>query len=158
MLASSALVDEATRYQETRDREALQEFLDKYLLAERAKWAKRFPDAFYREIFRLRGWQWQGMKINRPQVVGHYTNDIVWDRLAPGVREELEQINPKMRKGDRRAKHHQWLTYDIGHPALQKHLTGVITLMKSVVYSSPNRAWDEFHAETSARIPQIQYQ
>ena len=51
-----ALIDEATGYQELRDREALQKILDKYLLAERAKWAKRFPDEFYKEIFRLRDW------------------------------------------------------------------------------------------------------
>ena len=81
-----ALVDEATSYQEIRDRDALNRILDKYLLAEHAKWSKRFPDEFYKEIFRLRSWQWKGMKVNRPSVVGHYTNDFVWDRLAPGVR------------------------------------------------------------------------
>ena len=149
-----ALVDEATKYQEIRDRKILQEILDKYLLADHAKWAKRFPDEFYREIFRLRGWQWQGMRVNRPQVVGHYTNDIVWDRLAPRVREELEQLNPKTEKGTRRVKHHQWLTYDIGHPALQKHLTGVIALMKSV-RSSPHKAWTEFQRRLQRVFPKV---
>ncbi len=125
-----SLVDEATGYQEIRDRKALQKILDQYLLANRAKWAKRFPDEFYKEIFRLKGWPWQGMKVNRPQVVGVYTNDIVWDRLAPGVREELEQLNPKTESGSRRARHHQWLTHDIGHPALQRHLDGVMAIMR----------------------------
>ena len=133
-----ALVDEATNYQEIRDRKALNKILDAYPIPERAKWAKRFPDEFYREIFRLRGWPWQGMKVNRPQIVGGYTNDIVWERLAPGVREELERINPKT-EGKRRSKHHQYLTPDIGHPALQKHLNGVIVLMNSVVESTPPR-------------------
>ena len=123
-------------------------------LADHAKWAKRFPDEFYQEIFRLRGWQWQGMRVNRPQVVGHYTNDIVWDRLAPRVREELEQLNPKTEKGTRRVKHHQWLTYDIGHPALQKHLTGVIALMKSV-RSSPHKAWTEFQRRLQRVFPKV---
>ena len=45
-----ALVDEATSYQEIRDRQALNRILDKYLLAEQAKWAKRFPDEFYKEL------------------------------------------------------------------------------------------------------------
>lgn len=150
-----ALVDEATNYQEIRDRKALNKILDKYLLAERAKWAKRFPDEFYQEIFRLRGWEWQGMKVNRPQIVGGYTNDIVWERLAPGVREELERINPKT-EGKRRSKHHQYLTPDIGHPALQKHLNGVIVLMNSVVESTPpQRGWEEFKRRLQRVFPKV---
>ena len=144
-----ALVDEATGYQEIRDRQALQEILDKYLLAEHAKWAKRFPDEFYKEIFRLRGWQWQGMKVNRPQVVGRYTNDCVWDRLAPGVRDELEKLNPKTETGRRQAMHHQWLTHDVGHPALQKHISGVMALMRA------STKWDTFTRLLQRAYPKI---
>ena len=148
-----ALVDEATGYQELRDRKALQAILDKYLLEQQAKWAKRFPDDFYKEIFRLREWEWRGMKVNRPQVVAKYTNDIVWDRIAPGVREELERLNPKTEQGRRRTRHHQWLTEDIGHPALQKHLNGVIVLMKSVVRAKGG--WDEFRRRLQRVFPKI---
>ena len=148
-----ALVDEATGYQELRNRNALNKFLEKYLLAERAKWAKRFPDEFYREIFRLRGWPWQGMKVNRPQVVAHYTNDVVWDRLAPGVRKELERLNPKTEMGTRRARHHQWLNDEIGHPALQIHINGVIVLMKSVIQAKGG--WDEFRRRLQRVFPKL---
>ena len=41
------LVDEATGFQEVRDRLALQEILDRFLRKEFAAWAKRFPDEFY---------------------------------------------------------------------------------------------------------------
>ncbi len=151
-----ALVDEATGYQEIRDRNALNKILDAFLLPARARWAKRFPDEFYQEIFRLRGWPWQGMKVNRPQIVGHYTNDIVWDRLAPGVLAELERINPKTESGKRRSKHHQYLTPDIGHPALQKHLNGVIVLMNSVIESSPpERSWNEFRRRLQRVFPKV---
>ena len=142
-----ALVDEATSYQEIRDRNALNRILDKYLVAEHAKWAKRFPDEFYKEIFRLRSWQWKGMKVNRPSVVGHYTNDFVWDRLAPGVRKELERINPKNETGRRRAMHHQWLTTDIGHPALQRHLTGVMAIMRGSI------EWNHFRRMLQRAYP-----
>ena len=144
-----ALVDEATGYQEIRDRKALNKILDKYLLAEHAKWAKRFPDDFYKEIFRLREWVWQGMKVNRPSIVGRYTNDFVWDRLAPGVRGELERLNPKNETGSRRARHHQWLTSDVGHPALQKHLSGVMALMRA----SSN--WDHFRRLLQRAYPKV---
>jgi len=39
-----ALVDEATGYQEVRNKLALQAILDAFLRKELAAWAKRFPD------------------------------------------------------------------------------------------------------------------
>jgi P63C domain len=126
-----ALVDEATGYQEVRDRLALQEILDRYLRKEFAAWAKRFPDEFYREIFRLRGWVWKGMRINRPQCVAAYTRNLVYQRLAPGIFKELEARNPKIERGHRLALHHQWLTEDVGHPALAQHLHALLGLMRA---------------------------
>lgn len=131
-----ALVDEATGYQEIRDRIALQAILDKYLLKEYAKWAKHFPDEFYEELFRLRGWQWTGMSVKRPSVVGHDTNDIVYSRLAPGVLAKLKELNPKNEKGRRKVKNTQFLTEETGLPELDKHLHAVVALMKG----SPSRA------------------
>jgi P63C domain len=132
-----ALVDEATGYQEVRSKQALQAILDAYLRKELAAWAKRFPDEFYQQIFRLRGWSWKGRGTNPPQVVAGYTKDIVYSRLAPGIIEELEKKNPS-ESGKRRAKHHQWLTEDVGHPALAQHLHAVITLMRI------STSWDQF--------------
>ena len=151
-----ALIDEATNYQEIRDRQELNKVLDKYLRNKRVEWSKQFPDEFYHQIFRLREWEWRGMKVNRPQVVGRYTNDIVWSRLAPGVLEELELLNPKTESGTRRVKHHQWLTDDIGHPALQAHLHGVIALMKSVQGKlQGGRGWDEFRRRLQRVYPNM---
>lgn len=142
-----ALVDEATGYQEIRDRLALQAILDKFLRKELAAWAKRFPDEFYTQIFRLKNWQWKGMKINRPSVVGKYTQDIVYERLAPGILKELEVRNPKDDRGHRPAKHHQWLTEDIGHPALAQHLYAVVGLMRIA------DTWDQFYRLLQRAFP-----
>jgi hypothetical protein len=142
-------VDEATGYQEVRDKQALREILDKYLRAEDSVWAKRFPDEFYKEMFRLKKWQWRGMKINRPSVVGHYTNDIVYNRLAPGILDELSRLNPPNEAGNRRVRHHQWLTDDIGHPALNQHIFAVLALMRV----STN--WDQFHRILIRAFPAI---
>lgn len=133
-----ALVDEATGYQEVRDKKALSALLDKYLMKEFAAWAKRFPDEFYKEMFRLRGWSYPTVSGGKPGVVGKYTMDIVYERLAPGLVEELEERNAKMENGRRRAKHHQWLTDDVGHPALSAHIQGVTWLMKA------SDTWDQF--------------
>ncbi len=131
-----ALVDEATGYQEVRDKKALQAILDQFLQKELAAWAKRFPDEFYKEIFRLRGWKWSTLK--RPGVVAAYTKDLVYARLAPGVMEELERRNPVTDSGRRKARHHQWLSDDVGHPALAQHLHAIIGFMRA------SDSWDGF--------------
>jgi P63C domain len=125
-----ALVDEATGYQEVRDRLALQEILDKFLRKEFAAWAKQFPHEFYQGIFRLRNWQWRGMKVNPPQIVAYYTKDLVYARLAPGIVKELELRNPMTERGYRKHKHYQYLTEDVGLPALAQHLHAVTGLMR----------------------------
>jgi hypothetical protein len=143
-----ALVDEATGYQQTRQRDALQKILDKYLLKEYAAWAKRFPLEFYQEMFRLKGWNLDARTMKMPGVVGKYTNDIVYDRLAPGILTELKRINPKV-DGKRKSKHHQWLTEDIGHPALNIHLNSVMALMRA------NTSWDKFMRGLARAYPKI---
>lgn len=126
-----ALIDEATGYQEIRPRDALQRYLDTFLLQEYAKWAKRFPDEFFENIFKMKGWSWQdAVSSKKPQVVGKYINDIVYDRLAPKILEELRERNPPNEKGNRKAKHHQFLTPSVGHPKLQEHLTAVMGIQR----------------------------
>jgi len=125
------LVDEATGFQEVRDRFALQEILDAYLRKEFAAWAKRFPDEFYQEIFRLRNWVWKGMRVNRPSCVAAYTKNLVYERLAPGILQELEARNPVVDRGYRLRRHHQLLTEDVGHPALAQHLHALLGLMRA---------------------------
>ena len=52
--------------------------------------------------------------------------------------DELKRINPPVSPGQRRHKHHQWLTGDVGHPKLKDHLIGVMALMRA----APN--WEAF--------------
>jgi len=140
-----ALVDEATGYQEVRDKQALQAILDQFLRKELAAWAKRFPDDFYKEIFRLRGWKWNTLK--RPGIVAGYTKDLVYARLAPGVLGELEKRNPVLESGRRKSKHHQWLSEDVGHPALAQHLHAVIGLMRA------SDSWEAFKSLVDRAFP-----
>jgi hypothetical protein len=125
-----ALVDEATGYQNVRARNELNKILDAYIAKELLPWAKRFPDVFYQELFRLNGWQYDPVSVKRPQAVGSMTNMIVYDRLPEGVLEELKKLNPKNEKGRRSHKHHQLLSVNIGNPHLEKHIASVVTLMR----------------------------
>lgn len=132
-----ALVDEATGYQEVRDKQALQAILDRYLAKELAAWAKRFPDEFYKQMFRLKGWPFDPTSVARPGVVGKYTVDVIYERLAPGLVDELERLNPK-EDGGRKSRHHQWLSTDVGHTALAQHLHAVIGFMRAC------STWEQF--------------
>lgn len=142
-----ALIDEVTGYQEVRTKDFLQGLLDKYLRKELAIWAKRFPDEFYKEMFRLRGWTWNPKSVKRPSVVGKYTNDLVYERLAPQILEELEKKNPKNENGNRINRHHQWLTDDIGNPALTQHIHAIMGLMRAAA------KWDDFYRWVQRAFP-----
>lgn len=142
-----ALVDEATGYQRDRARKALHEILEKFIAVELQRWAKRFPDSFFRELFRLRGLEWPcDYKI--PQYVGHIINDVIYRRLAPGVLDELRNKNPM---GERRRKHchHQWLSENIGHPKLQEHISAVTAVMRI------SRSWQEFQRHVDVALPRL---
>ena len=124
-----ALIDEATGYQYERQRDALQELLESILSDELRQWVKTFPNEYFKQMCRLRKVHYRGdMKL--PQYFGHLTNDVVYRRLAPQVLIELQSRNPRDDSGRRSAKHHQWLSDDVGHPKLLQHLGLVVGLMK----------------------------
>jgi hypothetical protein len=81
-------------------------------------------------------------------VIGHWTNNIVYKRLAPGVWDELKRLTPRYPGGDYKNKLFQRLTDDFGHPKLKEHLAAVLMLMKY----SPN--WQVFMDRLDKEFPQ----
>jgi hypothetical protein len=142
-----ALVDEATGYQDFRPRDALAKILEKFVAKELRPWIRTFEPAFYREIFRLNGWEYSE-NGGSPGVVGHWTNNIVYKRLAPGVLDELKRLTPRLPSGRLKHRLFQRLTDDIGHPKLKQHLEGVTMLMKY----SPD--WQTFMHRLDREYPQ----
>jgi hypothetical protein len=126
-----ALVDEATGFQEVRRRDALHRILEAYIAPELMSWAKRFPDSFYAEMFRLHGWDYDPESVARPGVVGKFTNTYVYEQLPPGVIDELRNVNPKDEQGRRRNRHHQFLSEEVGHPHLERQISATTTLMRA---------------------------
>lgn len=126
-----ALVDEVTGFQEVRKRDALHKILEAYIAPELMTWAKRFPDSFYEEMFRLHGWEYDPESVARPGVVGKFTNTYVYEQLPPGIIEELRSKNPKDEAGRRKVRHHQFLTEEVGHPHLERQIAATTTLMRA---------------------------
>jgi len=145
-----ALIDEATGYQEERERDELQKLLSLYVRAEYLPWTRRFPLEFYQEMFRLKGWEMKGNA--KSPLVGQYTNKYVYDVLPEPVIEEIKKKNPLVKnktntnKLHRLHRFHQYLTDNTGIPHLDKHLASVITLMKL------SDTWAEFEALFARRF------
>lgn len=131
-----AVIDEVTGYQDDRDRNELQVILSKYISEEVLPWAKRFPDEFYKQMFRLKGWEYKGKA--KPPYAGKLTNEYIYKYLPPGVLEELRKKEPKKINGNRNNRLHQHLTQDTGLPNLDHQLQQTIALMKA------SDSWEEF--------------
>lgn len=126
-----ALVDEATGYQEERDRDALSKILAAYINEELRPWIKEeFKPVFFQQIYRLHGWTYKPGTVQGPRYIGKLINKLIYDQLPPGVLEALREKNPVTEKGYRRHKHHQYLTENIGLEHLRKHLDQVTLLMR----------------------------
>lgn len=128
-----ALVDSATGYEDDREAHELERILAAYINDGLLPWAKRFPNAFYDEMFRLKGWERSNpASVKRPKLVGKLTSELVYERLPQGVIGELRAKNPVVSRGGSRAhKHHQFLTEEIGHPHLSNQVAAVTALMRA---------------------------
>lgn len=123
-----------------RQRKVLSATQKVYLLDDPVKWSERgriFKESFYSEIYRLNNWDYQPGKTNHPVRVAQITVDAIYERLQPGVWEELTKKNPKI-KGRRKHCCHQFLTENIGNPHLRHHLYSVTKLMAAC------SSWREF--------------
>lgn len=123
-----ALVDEATGFEKEKNevKDKLQTFFNQFLLKEAAKWVKTFPDEFFMDIYKMRGWTWSKSR-NMPGVMGNWIRDIVYERIAP-IMTELDRRNPKNENGNRSKRFHQFLSRDEGLPKLKQYFSAVHAL------------------------------
>jgi hypothetical protein len=143
------LVDEATGYQEVRDRHALEEILNKYLAEELRKYTKTFPSEYFSEVFRLKKWKIPVAKQARPGAFARLTNNVIYERLAPGLLEALQTRNPSDGHGHRKHKHFQYLSVDYGDPRLKAHLDRIVFLMSAC------SSWQEFERLIDRAAPRV---
>lgn len=143
----TALIDEATGYQHTRERDELQKLLKAYVSEALLPWQKRFPDIFYQHLFRLNRWDYtlEGIK-KRPRVVGKWTNQLIYEQLPDGVLEELKRITPRSEQGKTTERYHQHLTNDIGNVHLTNQIQRVVAIMEV------SDSWDDFISKFNKSI------
>ncbi len=82
---------------------------------------------------RLKGLNYNPESAKRPLILAQATIDIVYDRLGPGLTEDLRQRRKEIFDATGKAGLlQQFLTEDIGHPALQQQLTGIVFLRAQI--------------------------
>lgn len=141
-----ALIDEVTGYQRDRKRDALAAILEKFVSKEMRPWLKTFQLDFFEELCRVWGYAMPEKPGAYPPVFAHVIRDIVYDRLAPGVRSQLQDLKKK-----RGGKMHQWLTGNAGYNDLTRHL-GELTMLLRV---TPDGAKDQFMATLDRFKPKL---
>ena len=153
----TALIDEATGFQQVRNPDALRILVQQYIEKEKREWDKQFPNEYYDELNRIYGSKKMtttgaGAVIqNRPQHFAIFTRTYVYSPLENGaVLEELDRINPKIdKKETRRARFHQHLTEGYGIEKLKRQVQEVMTLIK---VSDTTSQFKRFYAK---RFPQV---
>lgn len=123
-----ALIDEATGYQYDRASIELQRLLEAYVVEDMRPWVRLFPEPFFRQVYRIHGWEYKAGVTQGPRYVGKFINRYVYERLPPEVVDRLRKLNPVIGKR-RRHKHFQFLTEEIGEPTVDRHLASITTLM-----------------------------
>ena len=117
--------------------------------------AATFPDIFYKELFRLNGWDFtvKGIK-KRPQVIGKWTNTLVYEQLPKGVLKKLKEVTPKSKAGNYTARFFQSLTADIGDPHLTAQVNQVITLF--MLSDNMKDMWNKFEKLKQRQAGQLE--
>lgn len=91
----------------------------------------RFYSEYYFQIYRLNGWKIpsSGIISTKPNIVGRWTKEIIYNRFGLETIPALEILNPYITAGFRAYKHHQFLN-DRGLEILARFIDEATDLMK----------------------------
>ena len=129
-VAMIALVDEATGFQALRPHNELQRILEAYVLPEHRPWVKTVPVEFTKELYRLWGWD-LSETMQGPRYAGKLIRKYIYQQLPEGILTALDESNPQDSNWQRRRKHHQFLTKEMGLEHFKTQLAGVMALMRA---------------------------
>lgn len=135
-LGITFLVDAATGYIEDAKRDEYLKMWDEFVSQEFRQWEKEFPNNFADMIYKIYNLKRKDPKSFRhPQFFGWFIRKYVYHPLANSngaILDILDDANPVVYAGGtRKFKLHQFLTDQIGLPALRQHLWQVIGIGNS---------------------------
>lgn len=115
----TALIDEATNYQDIRGKDELQVLLEKFISEELRPYSREFKSDYFEQLFRLYKIPYDPTTTKRPRYFAGFTKKYVYDMLPPNVWEKLDEKNPliyntKKNRADRKYRLHQYLSEENG--------------------------------------------
>lgn len=130
----TALIDEATNYQDKRGKDELQLLLSKYITKYLQPYSNEFPAEYFENLFRLYGIQYDPTTNRRPRYFAQFNLKYVYDMIAPNAVYEIDRYNPTIynkftKRSDRKYRMYRHLTED-GIKELREHLKQLVTVMK----------------------------
>ncbi|MFC4210853.1 P63C domain-containing protein [Pedobacter lithocola] len=100
-----------------------------------------FPQVYYKEMFRLKGWKVQGANVYRkPWLVAKYTVEVIYGRFTKDILMAIKLQNPYIVAGVRRFKHFQYLN-EAGQSKLEQFIDEAVEVMKN------STTWYEFRVK-----------
>jgi hypothetical protein len=155
-----SLVDEATGYQEERAKDELQKILSAYISPSLLPWAERFPQDFFKEMFRVFHWPWPARNGSAypgpigPRYAGKLIRQLIFDNLPPGVLEELDRLNPPNEKWQRKSRMGSLMTERVGHPHVEKLVAVITTLFE--VSDTKEEFWRNYRRKFKKEPEQLE--
>ena len=124
-----ALVDEATGYIDDKSKTAYRDLFREFIRNECREWEREFPEPFTDMIYRLYKLA-KGKQGRHPRFFGRFIRKYIYAPLAGSngaVLAMLDEKNPVVyANGRRRHKMHQFLTEELGLPAIRAHIWQVV--------------------------------
>jgi hypothetical protein len=125
------LIDERTGYIDNKRKDEYHRLFQDYIREEFRQWEKEFPDKFFEMIYRIYGLKRRDPKaMTHPGFFGHFIRKYIYHPLANSngaILEDLDKKNPVVYAGGgRKYKMFQFLSDEIGLPALKAHLWQVV--------------------------------
>lgn len=124
-----ALIDEATGYIKDKKKEEYRQLFHEFIRDELREWEKEFPDQFFNMIYKIYNLR-RNYKNKHPQFFGKFIRKYVYTPLANShgvVLEMIDEKNPVVyTNGGRKYKMHQFLSDEVGLPAMRAHLWQLI--------------------------------
>lgn len=133
-----ALIDEATGFIEDKRREEYRTLWQEFIRDEFRQWEQaEFPDDIFDMIYKLYGLKrFNPNSTKHPRFFSKFLRKYIYLPLASsngGILEQLEEKNPVVyANGNRRYKLFQFLSDEVGLPALRQHLWQVVGIGRSV--------------------------
>lgn len=152
-----ALVDEATGFFEDKRKDEYRELWQQFIRENYARYEQEFPSALFDVFYQVYGLKRKNIKSTQhPKFFGQLMRKYIYKPLASSngaILEELDRKNPVVyANGGRRYKLFQFLSEEIGLPALRAHIWQTVAIGK---LSSTKAQFDRnfYKAFPSAKHP-----